>query len=186
MTSYNDGHHVSSSLHLHCICATRLTLEALKMTWGETYQMPLNVYIAGLGVGLFLFVLTVIWFCVGSFFLFCRLRRYKTREHYEYNEVTFKISKKKLEFSITSQFLKVTDAPDAPDLPLQQMCAVCLEEFRMRDQLALCPCSHTFHTKCLLKWLEIRSLCPMCNKPVYKVPLTGPQDIINFQVPQDL
>nr|XP_023696804.1 RING finger protein 24-like isoform X2 [Paramormyrops kingsleyae] len=164
MTSYNDGHHVSSSLHLHCICATRLTLEALKMTWGETYQMPLNVYIAGLGVGLFLFVLTVICCCCCLF----RLRRYKTREHYEYNEVILKRVGKKTFQSLLG------------------MCAVCLEEFRMRDQLALCPCSHTFHTKCLLKWLEIRSLCPMCNKPVYKVPLTGPQDIINFQVPQDL
>lgn len=31
--------------------------------------------------------------------------------------------------------------------PLQQTCAVCLEEFRSRDELGVCPCSHAFHKK---------------------------------------
>lgn len=30
---------------------------------------------------------------------------------------------------------------------LQQPCAVCLEEFKARDELGVCPCSHTFHKK---------------------------------------
>uniref|UniRef100_A0A8B9GW56 Zgc:175214 n=1 Tax=Astyanax mexicanus TaxID=7994 RepID=A0A8B9GW56_ASTMX len=66
---------------------------------------------------------------------------------------------------------------------LQQPCAVCLEEFKARDELGVCPCSHTFHKKCLLKWLEIRSVCPMCNKPIMRLHndnpprgAEGPQD----------
>ncbi|KAM7408158.1 hypothetical protein PAMA_002039 [Pampus argenteus] len=51
----------------------------------------------------------------------------------------------------------------------EQTCAVCLEEFRSRDELGVCPCSHAFHKKCLLKWLEIRSVCPMCNKPICRL-----------------
>ncbi|KAL6101551.1 uncharacterized protein ACO6RY_16777 [Pungitius sinensis] len=51
----------------------------------------------------------------------------------------------------------------------EQTCAVCLEEFRSRDELGVCPCSHSFHKKCLLKWLEIRSVCPMCNKPICRL-----------------
>lgn len=30
---------------------------------------------------------------------------------------------------------------------LQQTCAVCLEEFRSRDELGVCPCTHAFHKK---------------------------------------
>lgn len=28
------------------------------------------------------------------------------------------------------------------------------------------PCQHAFHRKCLVKWLEVRCVCPMCNKPI--------------------
>ena len=27
-------------------------------------------------------------------------------------------------------------------------------------------CQHTFHRKCLVKWLEVRYVCLMCNKPI--------------------
>lgn len=36
-------------------------------------------------------------------------------------------------------------------LSSQQTCAVCLEEFRTRDELGVCPCSHAFHKK----WVQI-------------------------------
>lgn len=29
--------------------------------------------------------------------------------------------------------------------------------------------------RCLLKWLEIRSVCPMCNKPICRIPPDPPQ-----------
>lgn len=35
-------------------------------------------------------------------------------------------------------------------LSWQQTCAVCLEEFRTRDELGVCPCSHAFHKKWVL------------------------------------
>uniref|UniRef100_A0A3Q2D737 Si:dkey-51a16.9 n=1 Tax=Cyprinodon variegatus TaxID=28743 RepID=A0A3Q2D737_CYPVA len=66
---------------------------------------------------------------------------------------------------------------------LGQTCAVCLEEFRCREELGVCPCSHAFHKKCLLKWLEIRSVCPMCNKSVCRVQ-TEPQQ--TAEQPQSL
>ncbi|XP_059928530.1 RING finger protein 122-like isoform X2 [Gadus macrocephalus] len=65
----------------------------------------------------------------------------------------------------------------------QQMCAVCLEEFRSRDELGVCPCSHAFHKKCLLKWFEIRSVCPMCNKPISR--LLPEASVQGTQAPQD-
>uniref|UniRef100_A0A8C7KZA7 RING finger protein 122 n=1 Tax=Oncorhynchus kisutch TaxID=8019 RepID=A0A8C7KZA7_ONCKI len=102
-----------------------------KMTSEDIYHLPLNMYVIILGIGLFIFMLSLIFCC----YMF-RLRRQGTREQYGYNE---------------------------------QTCAVCLEEFKSRDELGVCPCSHAFHKKCLLKWLEIRSVCPMCNKPICRL-----------------
>uniref|UniRef100_A0A8C0AQR4 Ring finger protein 122 n=1 Tax=Buteo japonicus TaxID=224669 RepID=A0A8C0AQR4_9AVES len=47
-----------------------------------------------------------------------------------------------------------------------QTCAVCLEDFRVKEELGVLPCQHAFHRKCLVKWLEVRCVCPMCNKPM--------------------
>ncbi|KTF78721.1 hypothetical protein cypCar_00033259, partial [Cyprinus carpio] len=56
------------------------------------------------------------------------LKQQGTREQYSYNEVVLKGAGKKLSL-------------------LGQPCAVCLEEFKTRDELGVCPCSHTFHKK---------------------------------------
>ncbi|KAL8173852.1 UNVERIFIED_CONTAM: hypothetical protein K2H54_027911 [Gekko kuhli] len=56
---------------------------------------------------------------------------------------------------------------DARKLNLHgQTCAVCLEDFKVKDELGVLPCQHAFHRKCLVKWLEVRCVCPMCNKPI--------------------
>ncbi|XP_066549504.1 RING finger protein 122 isoform X2 [Amia ocellicauda] len=128
-----------------CACSLGLKSsdEYCKMS-AEIYDLPLNVYVIILGIGLFIFMLSMIFCC----YLF-RLRRQGRREQYGYNEVVLKGAGKKLS--------------------LLGMCAVCLEEFRARDELGVCPCSHAFHKKCLVKWLEIRSVCPMCNKPICRL-----------------
>ncbi|XP_062375504.1 RING finger protein 122 isoform X1 [Sardina pilchardus] len=147
-----------------CVCGPGLQIidPFCKMTSeGEIYHLPLNVYVIILGIGLFIFLLSMIFCC----YLFrwdppsCHLgwlRRQGTREQYGYNEVVLKGASKKLSL-------------------LGQTCAVCLEEFRSRDELGVCPCSHAFHKKCLVKWLEIRSVCPMCNKPICRLQPDPPQ-----------
>ncbi|KAM9726271.1 RING finger protein 122-like isoform 1-T1 [Menidia menidia] len=125
-----------------CNCGVQDSSPYRKMTSEQLFHLSLNVYIIILGIGLFILVLSLIFCC----YLF-RLRRRSTREQYGYNEVVLKGAGKKLSL-------------------IGQTCVVCLEEFRSRDELGLCPCSHAFHKKCLLKWLEIRSVCPMCNKPI--------------------
>ncbi|KAK3094660.1 hypothetical protein FSP39_004624, partial [Pinctada imbricata] len=47
-----------------------------------------------------------------------------------------------------------------------QTCPVCLEEFESNEYVAICPCNHCFHMKCLLEWLRHRNMCPMCKAPV--------------------
>uniref|UniRef100_A0A3B3R488 RING finger protein 122 n=1 Tax=Paramormyrops kingsleyae TaxID=1676925 RepID=A0A3B3R488_9TELE len=133
-----------------CLCSLGLktSFKSCDMMSEDIYHLPLNVYIIVLGIGLFIFMLSMIFCC----YLF-RLRRQGTREQYGYNE---------------------------------QTCAVCLEEFRSRDELGVCPCTHAFHKKCLVKWLEIRSVCPMCNKPICRLQADAPQGAEGPQDPQEV
>uniref|UniRef100_A0A8B9DBL4 Ring finger protein 24 n=1 Tax=Anser cygnoides TaxID=8845 RepID=A0A8B9DBL4_ANSCY len=64
---------------------------------------------------------------------------------------------------------KQVSADRVGDLLVFQICAVCLEEFKPKDELGICPCKHAFHRKCLIKWLEVRKVCPLCNMPVLQL-----------------
>lgn len=81
------------------------------------------------------------------FFLLSKLRNQAQSERYGYKEVVLKGDAKKLQL-------------------YGQTCAVCLEDFKGKDELGVLPCQHAFHRKCLVKWLEVRCVCPMCNKPI--------------------
>lgn len=48
----------------------------------------------------------------------------------------------------------------------QQECAVCLEEFRAGDNLVNLPCSHRFHSRCLVPWLHTSAQCPCCRMSI--------------------
>ncbi|XP_052316719.1 RING finger protein 122-like [Oncorhynchus keta] len=74
-----------------------------------------------------------------------KLRHHAQGERFGYREVVLKGDPKKLNLH-------------------GQTCAVCLEDFKVKDELGVLPCQHTFHRKCLVKWLEVRCVCPMCNK----------------------
>ncbi|XP_006825972.1 RING finger protein 122-like [Saccoglossus kowalevskii] len=45
-------------------------------------------------------------------------------------------------------------------------CPVCLEEFLYVEELGICTCGHSFHTKCISTWLYENNTCPMCNQRV--------------------
>ena len=47
-----------------------------------------------------------------------------------------------------------------------EVCPVCLDEFRSGEKIAQCPCKHVFHCKCLLQWLQESNTCPMCKQKV--------------------
>ncbi|KAJ1275960.1 hypothetical protein BS78_05G176800 [Paspalum vaginatum] len=44
------------------------------------------------------------------------------------------------------------------------VCAVCLEEVRVREErVTRLPCSHKYHSDCVLPWLAIQPDCPCCR-----------------------
>ncbi|KAM7469880.1 hypothetical protein LguiA_008063 [Lonicera macranthoides] len=42
-------------------------------------------------------------------------------------------------------------------------CSVCLEEFEVGSEVACMPCSHYYHTGCIIEWLEKSNMCPLCR-----------------------
>ncbi|KXJ18413.1 RING finger protein 24 [Exaiptasia diaphana] len=46
------------------------------------------------------------------------------------------------------------------------MCTICLEDFKGREEINMCKCGHAYHHKCIMKWLEIKDTCPICQRNV--------------------
>ncbi|CAH8316329.1 unnamed protein product [Eruca vesicaria subsp. sativa] len=42
-------------------------------------------------------------------------------------------------------------------------CSVCLDDFEIGNVAKQMPCDHTFHSYCLLYWLQLHSSCPVCK-----------------------
>lgn len=47
-----------------------------------------------------------------------------------------------------------------------RLCPVCLEEFKVGDELVALPCAHVFHLECVARWLESQVACPSCQTPM--------------------
>ena len=39
-------------------------------------------------------------------------------------------------------------------------CAICVTNYRKGDKVFFLPCSHTFHTSCIMPWFNNNSVCP--------------------------
>ncbi|XP_054583804.1 E3 ubiquitin-protein ligase RNF149 isoform X2 [Eptesicus fuscus] len=47
-------------------------------------------------------------------------------------------------------------------------CAVCIENFKVKDVIRILPCKHIFHRVCIDPWLSDHHTCPMCKLDVIK------------------
>lgn len=43
------------------------------------------------------------------------------------------------------------------------VCAVCKDEFAVREKVTRLPCCHLYHGDCIRPWLSIRNTCPVCR-----------------------
>ncbi|CAK9785846.1 hypothetical protein CC85DRAFT_287654 [Cutaneotrichosporon oleaginosum] len=78
-------------------------------------------------------------------------------------------------------------APDAEnavegagEVPAETTCSICMEEvnthpdpadgpllsLNARRSYAVAPCHHLFHTKCLQQWMALKTICPLCKRPL--------------------
>ncbi|KAL6006831.1 hypothetical protein ACLOJK_032327 [Asimina triloba] len=42
-------------------------------------------------------------------------------------------------------------------------CAICLNDSTVGTEVARLPCKHIFHSECILRWLSMHHICPLCR-----------------------
>lgn len=48
----------------------------------------------------------------------------------------------------------------------EENCVICQECFKFGKRMITLPCSHQYHSKCIIKWLKLKKNCPICQKEV--------------------
>ena len=48
------------------------------------------------------------------------------------------------------------------DLVDETPCIICQEVMAAGDDACVLPCRHSFHPRCLSRWLSFRPVCPLC------------------------
>ena len=43
-------------------------------------------------------------------------------------------------------------------------CSICLQKIKLNQIIRETNCNHDYHAKCLDRWLEEKSYCPLCKK----------------------
>uniref|UniRef100_A0A672NSM8 Ring finger protein 122 n=1 Tax=Sinocyclocheilus grahami TaxID=75366 RepID=A0A672NSM8_SINGR len=111
---------------VRCFCGLGLIYSNKTCTMSSvTFQdLPLNIYMVIFGTGIFVFVLSLIFCC----YFISKLRHQAQSERFGYREVILKGDPKKLNLH-------------------GQTCAVCLEDFKVKDELGVLPCQHAFHRR---------------------------------------
>ncbi|XP_062198081.1 probable E3 ubiquitin-protein ligase RHY1A [Phragmites australis] len=72
--------------------------------------------------------------------------------------------------SVTLETASTSRAELRRTLSMVDVCAVCLDEVRERHQrVTRLPCSHKYHSECVLPWLAIQPDCPCCRTLVPSV-----------------
>ncbi|KIV99332.1 hypothetical protein, variant [Verruconis gallopava] len=52
---------------------------------------------------------------------------------------------------------------DLPAVCLQRECGICMDDGDDNAPWTWLPCTHQFHTSCVLDWLETANRCPVCR-----------------------
>ena len=48
----------------------------------------------------------------------------------------------------------------------ENICCICLEEYKINEKICVLNCSHEFHKKCLETWLYQSNTCPLCIEEI--------------------
>lgn len=47
-------------------------------------------------------------------------------------------------------------------------CVICMEDFKISEEIINTPCLHTYHSNCLKQWFETKDICvcPVCKTQI--------------------
>ncbi|KAE8720793.1 E3 ubiquitin ligase BIG BROTHER [Hibiscus syriacus] len=49
----------------------------------------------------------------------------------------------------------------------RERCVICQTRYKIGEQQMKLPCKHVYHSECIMKWLSINKVCPVCNNEVF-------------------
>ena len=65
---------------------------------------------------------------------------------------------------LVSSSISVTD--EGLSSMLLSQCAICLEDFKVGDNVNIFRCQHSFHKGCFAEWSRVKMNCPICRSSV--------------------
>ncbi|PIN10358.1 Ubiquitin--protein ligase [Handroanthus impetiginosus] len=66
-----------------------------------------------------------------------------------------------------SSIEKLQEVTITPESDPSMLCPVCKDPFVVNSVVKMMPCKHSYHSDCIVPWLEINNSCPVCR---YKLP----------------
>jgi len=49
---------------------------------------------------------------------------------------------------------------------IDENCVICFEKMNDKERKYVLHCNHSYHKKCITKWLRENVTCPLCNLPL--------------------
>ncbi|PIN25054.1 Anaphase-promoting complex (APC), subunit 11 [Handroanthus impetiginosus] len=63
----------------------------------------------------------------------------------------------------------------SPSNLLIDRCEICQVEYEQGEQLVTLHCDHPYHRDCIVKWLQMKKICPICNNEVSSLEISKAQ-----------
>ncbi|KAL7582237.1 hypothetical protein Lser_V15G42535 [Lactuca serriola] len=64
---------------------------------------------------------------------------------------------------LISENLQVTKYCEEEEEEEGELCVVCQVEFESNERVAVLPCKHRYHPRCITQWLVRQNVCPICK-----------------------
>ena len=112
----------------------------------------LSFIMNGMG-GLYLFLTVTGIVSIGLYISRC------IEEHRESVRIIRNNRPKKINIDNLNTILLCNELPD-------DLCSICLEEFKEGDKIKKLNCNHVYHEECLVPWLNNNDYCPMCRQNI--------------------
>lgn len=59
--------------------------------------------------------------------------------------------------------LKVNNDKTDNNDETSERCCICLVNFEQDEDVSKMPCHHVYHRDCIIQWLRINHVCPLCR-----------------------
>jgi hypothetical protein len=61
------------------------------------------------------------------------------------------------------------------------VCSICLDGYRRRERIAILLCGHTFHNRCIKRWIKRENKCPECKQCIETAKLLKTGGLLEIQ-----